>query len=94
MKDYLDEVVERECGEDPIFAAEWAEMRARKALARIRRDHQLTQAAVAELMGLPQSRVAEIERSPGKVSFARIVAYAKAVGISVEEIANLAVVPH
>jgi hypothetical protein len=41
-------------------------------------------------MGLTQSRVAEIERSPGKVSFARIVAYAKAVGVSVDEIAKLA----
>jgi len=93
MKDYLDELVEGECREDAQFAAEWAELQARKALARLRRDQHLTQAAVAERMGLPQSRVAEIERSPGKVSFARIVAYAKAVGISVEEIANLAAVP-
>ena len=93
MKDYLDEVVDRECREDPEFAAEWAELQTRKALARLRRDQNLTQAAVAERMGLPQSRVAEIERSPGKVSFSRIVAYAKAVGITVEEIARLAATP-
>jgi len=93
MKDYLDEVVEKECREDPEFAAEWAELQGRKALARLRRNRHLTQAAVAERMGLPQSRVAEIERSPGKVSFARIVAYAKVVGISVEEIATLSEAP-
>jgi len=92
MKDYLDEVVERECREDSEFATKWAELQARKALARLRLDHHLTQAAVADRMGLPQSRVAEIERSPGKVSFSRIMAYAKAVGISVEEIAQLAAV--
>ena len=89
MKDYLDELAGEECRVDPVFAAEWGELQARKALARLRRDQHLTQAAVAERMGLPQSRVAEIERSPGKVSFSRIVAYAKAVGISVEEIAKL-----
>jgi transcriptional regulator with XRE-family HTH domain len=92
MKDYLDELVERESQDDPEFAAKWAELQARKSLARLRQDRHLTQAAVAGLMGLPQSRVAEIERNPGKVSFARVAAYAKAVGISIEDIARVGLV--
>jgi len=33
MKDYLDELVERECRDDREFAVEWAALQARKALA-------------------------------------------------------------
>jgi len=87
MKDYLDERIEADSAADPEFAAQWNELQSSKTLSRLRKDRHLTQAAVAEKMGLTQSRVAEIERHPGRVAFARIVLYAKAVGVSTDDVA-------
>ena len=87
MKDYLDERIEADCASDPEFASQWQSLRAQKALSRLRKDRHLTQAADAEKMGLPQSRVAEIEGHPGRVSFSRIGLYARAVGVSTEDVA-------
>ena len=50
-------------------------------LRKVRETRGLTQAEVAGRMGLPPDAVAEIERRPWAASFARILAYAGALGV-------------
>ncbi|MEZ0326373.1 MAG: helix-turn-helix domain-containing protein [Fimbriimonas sp.] len=85
MKDYLDELVEENL-KDPAFAAKWKEVEARTALSAIRKQANLTQEQVAQKMGVARPRVAELERRPLSVSFGRMLAYAKALDIPLEQI--------
>ncbi|MGV3616122.1 MAG: helix-turn-helix domain-containing protein [Fimbriimonas sp.] len=78
-KDYLDELIEESC-KDPSFAAKWAEEEVRIELAMMRQRAGLTQKQVADKLGLPQPRIAEIERHPGRVSLSRLQKYMKAIG--------------
>ena len=77
QKDHLDELIESSVARDLRFAAEWPSVEAALSLAALRYKAGLTQQEVANLMGVARPRVAEIERDPGRVSFAR---YAAAVG--------------
>lgn len=83
-KDWLDEMIEEQIKEDPDFAIEWAKAEQRLHLAKLRKDSGKTQAQIAEIMGVTQPRVAEIERHPDRVSFARIQKYMQAIGGTVE----------
>jgi transcriptional regulator with XRE-family HTH domain len=87
MNDYLDELVNENC-KNPQFAAKWTEVEARVALALLRKEANLTQEEVAQRMGVARPRVAELENRPLSVSFGRILAYANALGISIEKIAD------
>lgn len=78
-RDYLDEAIEESC-KDPEFAAMWAEEELRIELAVMRQKAGLTQKQVAEKLGLPQPRIAEIERNPGRVSLSRLQKYMAAIG--------------
>jgi len=80
-KDHLDELIEAS-REDPEFAAIWKESEARLALARLRKESNLTQQQVADRMGVSRPRVAEIERHPLRVSLGRMMRYAEAIGTS------------
>ena len=87
MKDYLDDLIEAEIARNPRFASEWPAVEAALELAALRQKMGLTQKEVAERMGVARPRVAEIEKNPGRVSYARIVRYAAALG------ARLAIIP-
>jgi len=80
-KDHLEELIEESC-KDPEFAALWRESEARLALARLRKENNLTQQQVADRMGVARPRVAEIERHPLRVSLGRMMNYAAAIGVS------------
>ena len=80
--DFLDSVIEERSANDEEFAEQWSVSAIRLALARIRKRAGLTQAQLAERMGVPQPRIAEIERDPTKVSFGRILEYLSAAGAS------------
>lgn len=83
-KDWLDEMIEEHIAIDPEFAVLWAEAEQRLALAKLRKESGKTQAEIAEIMGVTQPRVAEIERHPSKVSYGRIQKYMQAIGGKVE----------
>ncbi len=60
-------------------------MRAREITAELalrRKQMGLTQQQVADRMGVARPRVAEIERRPDGIAFARILDYARALGAS------------
>lgn len=86
-KDYLDELVEAEMARNPKFAAEWPSVEAALELAAMRQRMGLTQKEVATRMGVARPRVAELEKNPGRASYAKVARYAAALG------ARLAVVP-
>ena len=79
--DMLDDVTAEEAKLNPTAASEWKAMKLVAELIKARKDLGLTQADVAERMGLPQQRVAEVERRPWSASFGRVLAYARAIGI-------------
>ncbi len=79
--DYLDEVVALRAESEPELAGQWAATNVILRIRKIREERGITQAQVAERMGLPQPHVARIERRPWTTSFARILAYAQAVGV-------------
>ncbi len=83
-RDWLDEMIDERIKEDPAFAIEWAKAEQRLHLAKLRKDSGKTQAQIAEIMGVTQPRVAEIERHPDRVSFARIQRYMQAIGGTIE----------
>jgi predicted XRE-type DNA-binding protein len=83
-KDWLEKIIEEERDRDPAFAIEWAKAEQRLHLAKLRKDSGKTQAQIAEIMGVTQPRVAEIERHPDRVSFARIQKYMQAIGGTIE----------
>lgn len=80
-KDHLDELIEESCKE-PGFVAIWMESEASLALARLRKENNLTQQQVADRMGVARPRVAEIERHPLRVSMGRMLNYAAAIGVT------------
>ena len=79
-KDYLDELIETNMERDPRFAGKWPSVEAALSLAAMRQKAGLTQQEVADRMGVARPRVAEIERDPSRVGFARVARYAAAVG--------------
>lgn len=87
-QDWLDSVIQERIASDPEFARLWPESEAGLRLVAMRKDAGLTQAEVAERMGVSQPRVAEIERRPNRVSFGRMQKYLAAVGRRVEFVAE------
>jgi DNA-binding XRE family transcriptional regulator len=81
-KDYLDELIEMNVADDPEFAKIWAEREAACGLAGARKAAGLTQQPVTDRMGVKRERLAELEKEPGKVSFARVTSYADAIGMT------------
>lgn len=82
-RDYLDSLIEERAAVDPEFAAAWERDSKRLELARLRKKLGLTQKDVAQIMGVKQPRVAEIEADPDKVAFGTISKYYKAIGAKV-----------
>ncbi|HVT11178.1 MAG TPA: helix-turn-helix transcriptional regulator [Fimbriimonadaceae bacterium] len=78
-ENYLDRVVRVCARKVPGFEAEWRPLDVIHDLVRIRVARRLSQEQVADRMGLPRPRVTELERTPGRISFRRIVAYASAI---------------
>ena len=85
--DYLDEMVDVSCTDDPAYAAAWAPHALMLELSVERVRQGLTQEEVARRMGVGRPRIAQMENRPEGVSLARIARYAEAVG------ARLQVVP-
>lgn len=83
-KDFLDRMIDERKHTDPEFASQWSVAELRLELARIRKRAGLTQAQLAKRLGVPQPRVADIERDPTKASFGRILAYLNAMGASLD----------
>lgn len=79
---YLDELIQASIDEDPGFADAWAPFEFVARLMDERARLGLSQRDVAGRMGVSPAVVARIENNPGSVSLARILAYAKAVGVS------------
>lgn len=82
--DALADLIQRETARDPGFADEVAAFRAALDLTARRKASGLSQADVAERMGLDQSGVARIERDPSVVSLDKFRRYAAALGFTVE----------
>lgn len=78
--DYLDELIEEHKKSDPEFAHAWAAGDLVDQLARRRIEQGLSQQEIAERMGIARARISEIENHPERVSFARILGYANALG--------------
>ena len=83
-KDWLTAVQEQFAAEDPEDAAAYERSKFVLELIQLRRMNGLSQDEVAQRMGLPRSRVGEIESRPWKVSLDRISAYARALGARLE----------
>lgn len=78
--DGLDGVIEGSKAADPGFAETWRPFEIVIAMRDRRIELGLTQAVVAERMGVPTPRVCEIERNPSGVSFKHLARYAAAIG--------------
>ena len=87
MNDYLDDLI-ADNSKDPEFAVKWKEAEVRISLALLRKGANLTQDEVALRMGVARPRVAELESRPLSVSFGRMIAYANALGVPIETIAD------
>ena len=81
VDDYLQDRIAHDLANTPGFAECWEPMALAIELARARKARGLSQQAVADAMHVNRARVAELERDPSRVSFGRIVAYAKVVGV-------------
>lgn len=79
--DYLDEVVALRARTEPQIAGKWAATKIVVQLRKTREDRGITQAQIAERLGVSQPHVARLERTPWSANFARILAYAEALGI-------------
>lgn len=79
----LDAVVADRAATEPDAPARWAAIKLAQDVCAARVRGGLTQAEVARRMGLPQPRIADIERRPWSASLGRIMAYAQAVGVEV-----------
>lgn len=53
-------------------------------LSKIRKDRGLTQKDVATAMAMDQTRIAKYEKDPSGMALSRFLAYASAVGVSIE----------
>lgn len=89
-RDMLDDLTDEQAETDPNARGEWETMKLVVELIKARKEKGLTQADVAQRMGVVQQRVAEIERRPWGVGFARIVTYARAIGVEVGIVGDLA----
>ena len=87
--DYLDEIVADRMACDPEFAKIMRARELTSQLADLRRSLGLTQQQVADRMGVARPRVAEIERRPDGIAFARILDYAQALGASFQLVSKL-----
>ena len=79
--DMLDDVAAYRAETQAEVAHEWAATKFVVQLRKVREDRGLTHTDVATRMGLAEARVAEIEGRPWTVGFARILAYADALGV-------------
>lgn len=77
---FLEQVAEERATYDSEFAALWNEAQQEIRLARLRKASGLSQAEVAERMGVHQPTVARIEKRPSSVSFGSIRRYIEAIG--------------
>lgn len=89
-RDMLDDLTDEEAETDPRAHDDWEAMKIVARLAKVRRDRGQSQADVAARMGIAQQHVARIENRPWGVGFGRIVAYARAVGVEVGIVGDLA----
>lgn len=69
---------------DPGFADVWAPLALLSKLIDERTRLGLSQAEVAERMDVARTAVAKLENDPSGVAFARIMAYARALGAEIE----------
>jgi transcriptional regulator with XRE-family HTH domain len=79
----LDEIVADRATFEPDALERWASIKLVQDICEVRIKRGMTQADVAKKMGVPQPRVADIERRPWSPSLSRIFAYAQAVGVEV-----------
>lgn len=77
---WLEDIMNERALVDPAYAAMRKEAAQQAILVQARRESGLTQAQVAEAMGVKQPRIAEIERHPSRVSFGVLSRYAEVVG--------------
>ena len=85
-RDYLEDRIAHDVENDPGFASEWAPYAVMLEIAKARKAKGLSQQAIADEMKIDRSKVARIENHPESVSFGRILAYAKAVGVKLEAV--------
>ncbi|MEZ0325503.1 MAG: helix-turn-helix domain-containing protein [Fimbriimonas sp.] len=83
-KDWLTELQEGFASDNPAYAAAYERQKFVLALIQMRKAQGLTQGEVAKRMGIPQSRIGQIEGKPWTVSLDRISGYAKALGARFE----------
>ncbi len=82
--EWLTDLQQELAASDPEYAASYERQKFALALIEVRHAKGLTQKQVAELMGVPQSRIGQIEGKPWTVSLDRINAYARALGAHFE----------
>ncbi len=82
--DILDEIVASRAQSEPEVAQNWEAIKLVTRLKVERERRGLSQAQIAERMGIAQPHVARIERRPWSASLGRIMAYAHAIGVTVE----------
>jgi len=78
-KDMLEQAKDYRASMDPAYAKVRPKVDAVEELTRLRLRLGLSQAEVARRMGVPPSRVNEIEARPWKVSLDLVDAYARAI---------------
>lgn len=89
-KDFLDEMTEAIADGNRAELDEWEATKLVASIAKARKDRGLTQAEVAERMGVAQQHVARLENRPWGAGFGRVLAYARAVGVEVRVVDDLA----
>ena len=77
---FIEQIAEERAATEPAFAELWTEGKQEIQLAKLRKESGLTQAEIAERMGVKQPTVARIERKPSSVAFGTIRKYILAVG--------------
>jgi len=84
--DYLQDRIAFDLVNTPGFAETWEPMALALELARARKAKGLSQQAVADAMHINRARVAELERDPSRVSFGRVIAYSRVLGMRLEAV--------
>lgn len=87
--DMLDQIAVDRAKIDPEAPRRWACVKLVQSITEARIRKGLTQTQVAERMGVPQPRVADIERRPWSPSLSRVMAYAEAVGVEIGIVGDL-----
>lgn len=82
-EDFLDEMSQTIAAGDGGERDEWEAAKLVAHIAKARKALGLTQAQVAERMGVAQQYVARLENRPWGAGFGRVIAYARAVGVEV-----------